>query len=135
MDTSDIFADQTMIFDGDDKILNDSGVLFSFANFDVLIDLCLNNIKYFERDNTTMAGEQFLNTFQNVVKQLAIIREFVTEFFGFLHEYDFDEMTPANGYRSIVKATNGMINYTTKLVKYITANRGSLLFRRSEHVK
>lgn len=139
MDTNHIFKDsnvyQTVLMDDDDKILSHSEAPFSFANYDVLIDLCQNNIKYFERDNTTMAGKQFVDAFQNIVKQLAIIREFVTEFYGFVHEYDFDEVTPANGYRSIVKATHGMINYTTKLVKYIAANRGSLLFRKLEHVK
>lgn len=139
MDTNDIFTDsnghQSVIVDNDEKISSDSRAPFSFANYDVLIDLCQNNIKYFERDNITMAGKQFFDAFQNIIKQLAIIREFVTEFYGFMHEYDFDEMTPANGYRSIVKATHGMINYTTKLAKHIAENRGSLLFRKLEHVK
>lgn len=126
---------QTVISESDDKNPSGSEMPFSFAMYDALIDSCQNNICYFERDNTTVAGERFLNAFRNIVKQLAIVRQFVSEFCGFLHEYDFDENTSANGYRSLVKAMHGMINHTIKLSNYIAENRGNLLFRTMEHVR
>lgn len=139
MDTFNISTDsdsyETVIIEGDDENLNKNKTKYSFAIYDTLIDSCQKNIKYFERDKTTVAGERFTIAFRKIIKQLAIVRELVTEFYGFLHEYDFDENTPANGYRSIVKATHGMINHTIKVSKYIAENRGTLLFRRMENVK
>lgn len=126
---------QAVIANDDNKNPSESKMPFSCAIYDELIDLCQNNIRYFERDTTTVAGARFLLAFHNIIKQLAILRQFVTEFYGFLHEYDFDEMTPANGYRSIVKATHGMINHSIKLSKYIAENRGNLFFRKMEHVR
>lgn len=138
MDTADTIMDinahQTVLSEDDKKDRNESSAQFSFELYDALIDLCESNIQYYECDTTTEAAKRFLDAFQNIIKQLAIIRQYVTEFHGFAREYDFDENTPANGYRSIVKATHGMINHTMKLTTYIAENRGNLLFRRMKHV-
>lgn len=140
MDTIEVLTDdnihQTVLVDSDHKNPNDeeSIVTFSFAMYDTLIDLCHSNIQYYESDTTAEIAKRFLDAFHNIIKQLGIIRQFVTEFYGFLHEYDFEEV-PANGFRSIIKATHGMINRTMKLTKYIAENRGSLLFRKMEHVR
>lgn len=139
MDTVDTIMDgnvhQTVLVDSDEKSPSESQVQFSFGLYDALIDLCESNIQYYECDNTFEAAKRFLDAFHNIIKQLAVLRQYVTEFYGFLHEYDFDENTPANGFRSIVKATHGMINHTMKLTKHIAENRGSLLFRKMEHVR
>lgn len=130
-------AHQTVIFDGEEEEEDpsESQSSFSFELYDKLIELCQSNIQYYECAGTTVAAKRFFEAFHSIIKQLGIIRQFVSEFHGFVHEYDFDEMTPANGYRSIVKATHGMINHTFKLTKYIAKNRGSLLFRRMEYVR
>lgn len=133
--STDDNAHQTVIFDGDEKDPSDERVPFSFGLYDKLIALCQSNIQYYECDGTTETAKRFLDAFHGIIKQLEIIRQFVSEFHGFVHEYDFDEMTPANGYRSIVKATHGMINHTMKMTKYIAENRLSLLFRRMEYVR
>lgn len=133
--TADDNAHQTVFSNGDEKDLSESRVPFSFGWYDKLLDLCQSNIQYYESDGSSETNKRFLDAFQHIIKQLAIIRQFVSEFHGFVHEYDFDESTPANGYRSIVKATHGMINQTMKLTEYIANNRGSLLFRRMEHVR
>lgn len=114
---------------------SESRIPFSFGLYDGLIDLCESNIQYFECDRRTVVGKRFLDAFHNIIKQLAIIRRYVTEFYGFMHEYDFDEMTQANGYRSIVKAAHGCINHTIKFSKYIAENRGNLLFRQMAYAK
>lgn len=120
--------------DSDNEKPIQTEIPFSFGMYDELIDICQGNIRYFERDNTE-TGKRFLDTFRSIIKQMAILRRYVTEFYGFSHEYDFDEHTLANGYRSIVKATHGCINHTTKICKHIAENRRSLLFRKMSHVK
>lgn len=108
---------------------------FSFAIYDALVDICRNNVEYFECDGSTVTDKRFLNAFLGIIKQSEIVRQYIIELCGVLHEYDFDEHTSANGYRSLVKATHGCINHTTKLAKHIADNRGHLLFRKMAHVK
>lgn len=108
---------------------------FSCEFHDALVVFCQSNIQYFERNNNTTANKRFLVAFQNINQNNAIIRQNVTEMYTFLHEYDFDERTPANGYRSIVKVTHEYINHTMKVSKYIEANRENWLFRKQTNVK
>lgn len=106
----------------------------SFAMYDALADICQNNIKYFECDDTEM-GQRFLCAFRGIVDHTAIARRYVTEISAFMHEYDFDESTPANGYRSYVKAMQACINHCVKICKYIAQNRSYLLFRKTMYMK
>ena len=109
--------------------------LVSFEIYDELVEHCQCNVKYFERDNTTMAGKQFFDAFRSILQHIEIIRQNVMEICRFSHEYDFDEMTPANGYRSFVKVIYEYIKHTVKVSEYIAENRGNLLFRRQAYVK
>lgn len=106
----------------------------SFAMYDALVDICQNNIKYFECDDTEM-GQRFLCAFRGIVDHTAIARGYVTEISTIMHEYDFDESTPANGYRSYVKAMQACINHCVKICKYIAQNRSYLLFRKTMYMK
>lgn len=114
-----------------DKML----LFFSFEMYDTLVEECHSNIQYFKRDNTTMAGKQFFDAFRNILQHIEIIRQHVMEIHKFVHEYDADEMTPANGYRSVVKVTHEYIKHTIEISKYIAENRGNLLFRKQTYVK
>lgn len=102
--------------------------------YDALVDICQNNIKYFECDDTEM-GQRFLCAFRGIVDHTAIARRYVTEVSAIMHEYDFDEATPANGYRSYVKAMQACINHCVKICKYIAQNRSYLLFRKTMYMK
>lgn len=106
----------------------------SFAMYDALVDICQNNIKYFECDDSEM-GQRFLCAFRGIVDHTAIARRYVTEVSAVMHEYDFDEKTPANGYRSYVKAMQACINHCVKICKYIAQNRSYLLFRKTMYMK
>lgn len=108
---------------------------FSFAVFNTLVDTCQGNIQYFECNNNTVMGKRFLDAFRLIIQRIEIIRQYVTEFHVFMHEYDFDEVTPANGYRGIVNVTHGYIKHTTKMSQYISENRGNLLFRKLKYAK
>lgn len=106
----------------------------SFAMYDALVDICQNNIKYFECDDSE-TGQRFLCAFRGIIDHVTVARQFVSKFITFVHEYDFDENTPANGYRSFVKAIQSCINHCVKVCKYIAQNRSYLLFRKSMYMK
>lgn len=118
----------------DDRQIFHPEVQIASAMYDDLIDVCQSNIHYFESDSNEV-GKRILGAFRSIIEQIGIIRQYVTEFCGFMHEYDFDEKTTANGYRSIVKVTQQYINHTMKVSKYIAVNRGNLLFRKRTYVK
>lgn len=107
---------------------------YSFVLYDALADICQNNIKYFECDESEI-GQRFLCAFRGIIDHLIIARKFVAKMIQFVHEYDFDELTPANGYRSFVKAVQSCINHTVKTSKYIAQNRSYLLFRKNMYMK
>lgn len=106
----------------------------SFAMYDALVDICQNNIKYFECDETE-TGQRFLCAFRGIVDHIAIARSYVTEIVAIMHEYDFDESVPANGYRSYSKIMQACINHCVKICKYIAQNRSYLLFRKTMYMK
>lgn len=107
---------------------------YSFVLYDALIDICQNNVKYFECDDSE-TGQRFLCAFRGIIDHIAIARQYVAKIITFVHEYDFDENTPANGYRSFVKAIQACINHSVKVSKYIAQNRSYLLFRTSTYMK
>lgn len=113
---------------------NQSTASYSFAMYEALVDICQNNVKYFECDDSE-TGQRFLCAFQGIIDHIAISRQFVAKIIKFVHEYDFDENTPANGYRSFVKAVQACINHTVKVCKYIAQNRSYLLFRKNMYMK
>lgn len=126
---------------GDDQPADDNNpnastsvTTHSFALYDALIDICQNNIKYFECDDTE-SGQRFLCAFRGIIDHINVARQFVTKFITFVHEYDFDEHTPANGYRSFINAMQSCINHCLKICKYITQNRSYLLFRKNMYMK
>lgn len=107
---------------------------YSFAMYDALDDICRNNIKYFECDDTEM-GQRFSCAFRGIIDHTTVARKYVSEIVAIMHEYDFDESTPANGYRSYVKAMQACINHCVKICKYIAQNRSYLLFRKTMYMK
>lgn len=113
---------------------NDSTLSYSFALYDALADICQNNVKYFECDESE-TGQRFLCAFRGIIDHITIARQFVAKIITFVHEYDFDKHTPANGYRSFVKAIQACINHTVKVCKYIAQNRSYLLFRKNMYMK
>lgn len=117
------------------KTLNRTTESSSFEMLDSLVDICRNNIEYFETDTNANTSKRFLDAFGNILQQIEIVRQYIREFNGFAHEYDFDEITPANGYRSIVKVTHQYIKHTLKVAKHIAENRTSLLFRKQTYLK
>ena len=120
-----------------DTLTNDSGQFAmsqTLTMIDGLVEICLNNCKYFECDETE-AGQRFLCAFRNIIHYAETARESAVDLGTFMHEYDFDESTPGNGYRSMGNVMNACLNHTVKISKYIAQNRGHLLFRKTTYIK
>lgn len=108
---------------------------FSIELYDELVKYCRSNVQYFGCEKDTATNRRFLDAFRKILQHIEIVRKLVTEICGFAHEYDFDEMTPASGYRSIVKVTHVYIKHTVKVSKYIAEKRNSFLFRRRAYLR
>lgn len=105
-----------------------------FALYEAFEDLCKNNIEYFRTDETEN-GFRLHGAFISLIDHLEIARKYVTEIKEFAHEYDFDETTPGNGYRSFLLVVRACLTHSLKLSSYIMQNRSSLLFRKSMYMK
>lgn len=107
---------------------------YSFGLYNALADICRNNIAYYECDDSE-SGQRFLLAFRGIIDHLAVAREYVQRIGAFVHEYDYDEHTPSNGYRSFVSAVLSCISHSVKVAKYIAQNRCYLLFRKNMYMK
>lgn len=134
MDTDELSTSEGEHRVGNNNTPTKSSASYSFVLYDALVDICQNNVKYFECDESEI-GQRFLCAFRGIIDHVTIARQFVSKIITFVHEYDFDENTPANGYRSYIKATQACINHTVKISKYIAQNRSYLLFRKNMYMK
>jgi len=99
-----------------------------------LIDMSVSNVEYYSLDQSSL-GVKLHAIFKKLIDVLNKSVPVIREIESFAAEYDFDAMTPANGYRSFVYIFNSAVKHTEKICKYITDNRASLLFRKSSYMK
>ncbi|KAJ8937288.1 hypothetical protein NQ318_020338 [Aromia moschata] len=99
-----------------------------------LKDLCFNNADYFARDSTENGQRLYISflamndAVDAMWPKIASIKERVNEF-------DFNEETPGNGYRSHLKVVELAIQLALDLNKKVLAKRDSVLFRKSTLTK
>lgn len=86
-----------------------------------------DNIEYFlvsnSKSNSSLIHElkriiEISNELENLIKNVA----------SFYHEYDFDEKTPLNGYRSMEVVANEAFKYCLRKVRYIQERRRNFWF-------
>lgn len=91
-----------------------------------------NNINYF--DNSEKFRTLFLSLCQlklvieKCVKAMEKIREFASE-------YDFDDDSPGNGYRSFINISDSAFKQALKICKGMIRNRKKLLFNADNNAK
>lgn len=102
--------------------------------YDVLYELCQNNIEFFSKDDS-MNGSKIHAAFLTLSLHIEFAKKKVLEISSFAHEYDFDEHTKGNGYRSFVIVVDCCIKHSIKLCRNVLENRSSLLFRKSVYFK
>lgn len=101
---------------------------------DQLMQYCANNREYFNKDRGsvgTLLCSSFCKIEESLKKSTALLSEVET----FAGEYDFDEQTPGNGYRSFIYIFNAAATHTLVISKHIAENRGKLMFRKSVYAK
>lgn len=126
---------QTVATDSEKSSKQTKVTVFSDELYDKLIQYCRSNVQYFECHSGSVTNQRFLDAFRSIVQHIEITRKNVVEVSGFAHKYDFDELTPASGYRSILKVIHEYIKHTEKVCKHIAENRGNFLFRKRAYMK
>ena len=106
----------------------------NYVTIDELIRSCVSNAAFYDTDKSFI-GSRIHVSFIKAVDFLKKIVPLTKNIEAFAGIYDFDAQTPGNGYRSFVYIFNSAVKHTEKICKYITSNRGNLLFRKSAYLK
>jgi hypothetical protein len=106
----------------------------SFIVWEALKSIICNNIDYYKCDETTN-GLKLHGALLGIIDLLEEARPLYREIESFCSEYDLDENTQGNGYRSFLKVFDSAINHTLRILKYVTENRSGLLFRKTAYTK
>ena len=99
-----------------------------------LLVLCNQNLVYFEKDKS-VDGVKMYSSFKKVIELVKKSKFNVKKIESFAADFDFDENTPGNGYRSFVSVFNAALKHTEKTCKHIADNYGKFFFRKSVNAK
>lgn len=99
-----------------------------------LENLCVKNGVFF-KDDPSERGQRLHAALVAWVDWIHLAKELVGKIRVFMHEYDFDEHTPGNGYRSFVNVTGACIEYGVKILENLTATRSTMFFRKKFYMK
>lgn len=91
-----------------------------------LKEICGDNIEYFDVNSY----ENLVTLHREIFEVLFKLESHVKKIEKFAPEYDFDENTPENGYRSFVRVFYKAVQFCVIKVKTLQANRGGWFFRR-----
>lgn len=91
-----------------------------------------NNIEHFEKINKHEKLKSILLELKYSVEKCALT---VAEIENFAPEYDFDEDTSGNGYRSFVNMFDSAVRKSAKVCRKLITKRGKILFRADNYVK
>lgn len=101
-----------------------------FSSRKSLIDLIDNNVDFFDKTNKTLKSNllQLKNAFEKCSRTVEEIETFASE-------YDFDEKTPGNGYRSFLDITGSAVKKSAKVCSQLIRARESIFFRPDNYAK
>lgn len=105
-----------------------------FASYDALSSICEENAKFYENEENE-CGQRYHGAFSGIIDHIVVARKLVNEINQFAHQYDFDENTPGNGYRSFVKAVRLCVEHSVKVGKHIGHTRTFIWFRKNMYMK
>ncbi|XP_030566325.1 hormone-sensitive lipase [Drosophila novamexicana] len=95
---------------------------------------CQEHAAYFAKDHTEYG--QRLHAAQIAWQDFIVLaNRLVLQIEAFAHEYDFDECTPGNGYRSFIYVTNACITHGRSICQQLLATRATLFFRKKFYMK
>ncbi|XP_018571617.1 hormone-sensitive lipase isoform X2 [Anoplophora glabripennis] len=100
----------------------------------VLKELCTNNADYFSRDSSEN-GQRLYISFLAMNDAVDALWPKISNIEAHVSEFDFDEETPGNGYRSYLHVVNLAIDLAIDLNKKVLFRRDSVLFRKTTLTK
>ncbi|EDV98300.1 hormone-sensitive lipase [Drosophila grimshawi] len=90
---------------------------------------CQDHAAYFAKDHTEH-GQRLHAAHIAWQDFIVLANRLVLQIEAFAHEYDFDEATPGNGYRSFIYVTNACISHGRGICQQLLATRATLFFRK-----
>jgi hormone-sensitive lipase len=94
----------------------------------------MNNAQFFQQDETEN-GQRLHAGFLAIIDQVDVIIPMVDEVRNIAPQFDLDEDTPGNGYRSFVLAVDMCVQHGVKLSRLVCDSRDSFLFRKSFYMR
>ncbi|VDM58911.1 unnamed protein product [Angiostrongylus costaricensis] len=106
------------------------------AIFTLLNQLCSDNAEYFSKV-TSWSGysERMVNVSSKIQYCSGTLRDIVSRLQNIAPNYDYDEHTPGNGFRSLVCICDTTVLHLVSLQKTVTEQRGSFVFRLAHYCK
>lgn len=101
---------------------------------DILRDLCANNAEYFAGD-ITENGQRLYLSFLSIKGKIDDLQPLIEDLEQIVADYDFDENTPGNGYRSFLSVVQSAKEYAVQINKKVCLKRDSVLFRKTNITK
>lgn len=102
--------------------------------YNQLMKVCENNREHFNKEKV-QHGNKLSENFSRIQVCLKKAELLIKDIESFAGEYDFDEKTPGNGYRSFIFIFDAAVKHVEKISNYVLENRGKLLFRKSTYTK
>lgn len=99
-----------------------------------LVEISFDNLEFFKKGRRKNY-QKFCEIIETLIKTVAKIHLIVKEIEGFAPNYDFDKMSPGNGYRSFVDVCDSAIKYSMNISVNIKNSRESIFFRESFYEK
>lgn len=101
-----------------------------------LVHIALDNLEFFKKAKAkNKKFHEFCKLFEALIKTMAQIQLLVKNIEGFASDYDFDKMSPGNGYRSFIDVYDSAVKRTMKLCIRVKENRESIFFRKTFYEK
>lgn len=103
-------------------------------SWSALRELCSTNMHHFEsfQDEGSLRIKGALTL---VMDTLDLLKPLYKEVNEVAPLFDFDEVTPANGYRSILLLVDKGIEFTGSVCNELKSQKDTVLFRKNHHVK
>ncbi|XP_075976772.1 hormone-sensitive lipase isoform X2 [Anticarsia gemmatalis] len=106
----------------------------TYAMYEALKDSCQNNATYFQPDDSEN-GQRLYQGFMTLIDHVDTVWPLVDHVRKVAPQYDFDAVSPGNGYRSFVSVVDSCVLHGLKLSRQVNTSRDALLFRKGHFVK
>lgn len=108
----------------------DANVLLEEQKHEELKKLCVTNAEYFAKDSSE-SGQRLYLSFLAIKDNIDLLWPKVLNIRKVAADYDFDEQTPGNGYRSFLDVVDSAFVYGIELNKRVSLKKDSVLFRKA----